>query len=153
VSKRELRSSKPVVVYHLSPPDSTYTSTPIRPLSRPILQQPVSGGPVIRPSAPVLPDTIPLLSPVGSVHSPPQPSPPLPQLHPPQQSPPLSQLVFDEIEESDNSIDNSIGSDIDDSFEMAESSILAPPVFRGRSDQDPENFLRQFERYCQYKEF
>jgi len=54
VSKREHRSSKPEVVYHLSPPDSTYTSTPVRPLSRPILQQPVSGGPVIRPSAPVL---------------------------------------------------------------------------------------------------
>jgi len=98
VSKREHRSSKPEVVYHLSPPDSTYTSTPIRPLSRPILQQPVSGGPVIRQSAPVLPDTIPLLSPVGyPVHSPPRPSPPLPQLHPPQQSPPLPQLVFDEL--------------------------------------------------------
>ena len=33
VSKRELRSSKPEVVYHLSPPDSTFTSTPVRPLS------------------------------------------------------------------------------------------------------------------------
>jgi len=142
VSKRELRSSKPEVVYHLSPPNSSYTSTPIRPLSRPILQQPVSGGPVIRPSAPVFPDTIPLLSPVGyPVHPPPQPSPPLPQLHPLQQSPPLPQLVFDEaVDESDNSIDNSIDSDIDDSFEMAETSILAPPVFSGRSDQDPENF-------------
>ena len=26
-------------------------------------------------------------------------------------------------------------------------------MFSGRSDQDPENFLRQFERYCQYKQF
>ena len=76
-------------------------------------------------------DTIPLLSPVGS-----------PVHYPPQQSPPFPQLVFDEVEESHHSIDNSIDSDIDDSFEMAESSILAPPVFRGRSDQAPENFLK-----------
>jgi len=35
--------------------------------------------------------------------------------------------VFDEVEESDNSsFENSTDSDIDDSFEMAESSILTP---------------------------
>ena len=50
--------------------------------------------------------------------------------------------MFDEVEESDSSsVDSFTDSDLDDSFEMAESSILAPPVFSGRSDQDPENFF------------
>ena len=50
--------------------------------------------------------------------------------------------MFDEVEESDSSsVDSFTDSDLDDSFEMAESSVLAPPMFSGRSDQDPENLF------------
>jgi len=134
----ENRSSRPEVVYHLSPPSSSrrqHESTPdLRP---PVIHQPQSTPNLVWPSAPPCEDlaTPPVPSPIVKTLTYPQPSPQ--PIVPVWQPPLVADDVFEEtIEETD----------------MAEERLVMPPPFTGKSE-DANDWACHFYKYCVYKEY
>jgi len=136
---RENRSSRPEVVYHLSPPSPIgrqYESTPE--LRLPVIHQPQSTPKLVWPSAPPLKELAtpsPVASPIVKTLTYPLPSPQ--PIVPVWQSPLVVDDVFEEtIEETD----------------MAEERSVMPPPFTGKSE-DANDWARHFYKYCVYKEY
>ena len=131
---RKNRSSRPEVVYHLSPSSSTgrqYESTPeLRP---PVIHQPRSTPKLVWPSAPTFKDLAtpsPVPSPIVKTLTYPQPSPQ--PIVPGWQSPLVADDVFEEtIKETDT----------------AEERSVMPPPFTGKSE-DANDWARHFYKYC-----
>ena len=121
---RENRSSRPEVVYHLSPPSPIgrqYESTPELRLPAPPLKELAIPSPVASPIVKTLTYPLPSSQPIVPVW----------------QSPLVVDDVFEEtIEETD----------------MAEERSVMPPPFTGKSE-DANDWARHFYKYCVYKEY